>query len=118
MLFYALPARARNGAIWKKLIRPGRWCITPFANVSSAQEQDGQAGVALLWQLEEASDRLKLIRADQSYRRYFKACAGHYQWPVESTQKPESQQGFITKKPPLPLCVLCNWLSLIYFSQD
>lgn len=66
--------------------------------VSSAQEQDGQAGVELLWQLEQASDRLKLIRADHSYQGSFEKAASYYQWQVEITQKPESQQGFVPQK--------------------
>jgi putative transposase len=66
--------------------------------VSSAQEQDGQAGVELLWQLEKATQRLKLIRADHSYQGYFEKCAGFYDWLVEITQKPESQQGFVPQK--------------------
>jgi len=67
-------------------------------HVSSAQEQDGQAGVELLWQLEQASDRLTLIRADHSYQGYFQDCAGLYHWTVEISQKPESQQGFVPQK--------------------
>ena len=67
-------------------------------HVSSAQQQDGQAGIELLWQLEQASNRLKLIRADHSYQGYFQDCAGLYQWRVEITQKPESQQGFVPQK--------------------
>lgn len=67
-------------------------------HVSSAQQQDGQAGIELLWQLEEASERLKLIRADHSYQGYFEKCAHLYDWQVEITQKPESQQGFVPQK--------------------
>jgi putative transposase len=66
--------------------------------VSSAQEQDGQAGIELLWQLEATSPRIKLIRADHSYQGYFEKCAGFYEWKVEITQKPESQQGFVPQK--------------------
>jgi putative transposase len=66
--------------------------------VSSAQEHDGQAGVELLWQLEQASNRLELIRADQAYGGYFKECTQLYKWSVEITQKPESQQGFVPQK--------------------
>ncbi|RDC64602.1 IS5 family transposase [Adhaeribacter pallidiroseus] len=67
-------------------------------HVSSAQEHDGQAGVELLWQLEQASNRLTLIRADQAYSGYFKDCAQLYEWSVEITQKPESQRGFVPQK--------------------
>lgn len=66
--------------------------------VSSAQEHDGQAGLELLWQLEQASPRLALIRADQAYGGYFKDGAELYNWPVEITQKPESSQGFVPQK--------------------
>jgi len=67
-------------------------------HVSSAQEHDGPAGVELLWQLEQASNRLTLIRADQAYSGYFKDCAQLYNWTVETSQKPESQQGFVPQK--------------------
>ncbi len=67
-------------------------------HISSAQEQDGQAGVELLWQLEQATPRLKLIRADHSYQGYFEKCVGLYGWKVEITQKPASQQGFVPQK--------------------
>lgn len=67
-------------------------------HISSAQEQDGQAGVELLWQLEQASDRLQLIRADHSYQGHFQECAQYYKWTVEITQKPESQKGFVPQK--------------------
>jgi putative transposase len=67
-------------------------------HVSSAQEHDGQAGVELLWQLEQASDQLKVLRADQAYGGYFKECAQLYQWSVEISQKPESPQGFVPQK--------------------
>lgn len=66
--------------------------------VSSAQEQDGQAGVELLWQLEKASNRLQLIRADHSYQGHFQECAQYYEWSVEITQKLESQKGFVPQK--------------------
>ena len=64
-------------------------------HVSAANEPDGQQGIELLWQLEKASDHLQLIRADQAYQGYFVECADYYNWKVEITQKPESQQGFI-----------------------
>jgi putative transposase len=67
-------------------------------HVSPANEQDGQAGVELLWQLEKASDRLELIRADHAYCGHFQACADLYGWQVEITQKPESQKGFVPQK--------------------
>ncbi len=67
-------------------------------HVSSAQEQDGHAGIELLWQLEQVSDRLQLIRADHAYKGYFQDCGGLYRWTVEITQKPETQKGFVPQK--------------------
>jgi putative transposase len=64
-------------------------------HVSAANKHDGQQGIELLWQLEKASSRLELIRADHAYQGYFVECADYYNWTVEITQKPESQQGFI-----------------------
>lgn len=64
-------------------------------HVSAANKHDGQEGIELLWQLDKASDRLSLIRADQAYKGDFTTCADYYQWRVEVTQKPESAQGFI-----------------------
>lgn len=67
-------------------------------DVGSANEHDGQAGKELLWRLDKVSDDLKLIRADNAYRGEFEECAGYYNWVVEISQKPESQQGFIPQK--------------------
>ncbi|MES2733405.1 MAG: transposase [Bacteroidota bacterium] len=67
-------------------------------HVSAANSQDGQEGVELLWQMEKASDRIELIRADQAYRGYFLECAELYKWKVDISQKPESKQGFIPKQ--------------------
>ncbi len=64
-------------------------------HVSAANKHDGAEGIELLWQLDKASDRLSLIRADQAYKGDFTTCADYYQWKVEVTQKPESAQGFI-----------------------
>ena len=64
-------------------------------HVSAANVHDGKAGIELLWQLEEASDRLELICADQAYRKFFKECVDIYKWKIEITQKPESIQGFV-----------------------
>ncbi len=62
---------------------------------SAANEKDGQEGIELLWQLDKASKRLPLIRADHAYQGYFVECADYYKWKVEITQKPESQPGFV-----------------------
>jgi transposase len=64
-------------------------------HVSAANKPDGQEGIELLWQLEKATSRLALIRADHAYQGYFVECSDYYKWKVEITQKPESAQGFI-----------------------
>lgn len=64
-------------------------------HVSAANIHDTEAGIELLWQLDEASDRLELICGDKAYRGYFSTCAEYYKWQVEVTQKPESQKGFV-----------------------
>lgn len=64
-------------------------------HVGSANIADGEAGKELLWQLDKASDRLALIRADSAYKGTFAVCADYYNWKVEITQKSESQQGFV-----------------------
>lgn len=64
-------------------------------HVSAANKHDGQEGIELLWQLDKASKRLSLIRADQAYKGDFTTSADYYHWQVEVTQKPESAQGFI-----------------------
>ena len=66
-------------------------------HVSAANIHDTTAGIELLWQLEQASDRLELICADKAYRGYFSTCAGYYKWKVEISQKPPSQKGFVPK---------------------
>ncbi|QMU28179.1 transposase [Adhaeribacter radiodurans] len=66
--------------------------------VSSAQVQDGQAGIELLWQLEQASDQVQLIRADHAYSGYFKDCADLSNWQVAISQRPETQKGFVPQK--------------------
>ena len=64
-------------------------------HVSAANKQDGLEGIELLWQLDKASDRLSLIRADQAYKGRFTTCSDYYHWKVEVSQKPESAQGFV-----------------------
>jgi transposase len=63
--------------------------------VGAANVSDTKAGIELLWQLEKASDKLKMISADNAYRGYFSECAQVYKWTVEITQKPESEKGFV-----------------------
>ena len=64
-------------------------------HVSAANVHDGEGGIELLWQLDEASKRLELICGDQHYGGYFTDCVDFYNWRVEISQKPESQQGFV-----------------------
>lgn len=63
--------------------------------VSAANVNDGEAGIELLWQLDLASGRLELIRADHAYQGCFVECAAIYKWTVEISQKPESKKGFV-----------------------
>lgn len=67
-------------------------------DVTAANVYDGNAGLNLLWQLDEASKRLSLIRADHSYEGDFQAAAAYYKWTVEIAQRPESKQGFVPQK--------------------
>lgn len=46
--------------------------------ISAANIHDGQASVELLPQLDRCTSRLKLIRGDEHYGGYFKACAAIY----------------------------------------
>lgn len=66
--------------------------------ISAANVHDGQAGIELLPQLDGCTQRLELIRGDKHYGGYFKDCAAIYKWEVETTQKPQSSQGFIPQK--------------------
>lgn len=64
-------------------------------HVSSANTHDGEAGVELLWQIDEFSKRMKVIRTDKAYGGHFKECAAIYKWKVDISQKPESEKGFV-----------------------
>ena len=64
-------------------------------HVSAANVHDGREGIELLWQLEKASERLQLIRADHAYLGYFSECVNVYNWKIEISQKPESSKGFV-----------------------
>jgi putative transposase len=67
-------------------------------HVSAANKQDGTEGLELLWQLDKATSRLALIRADGAYKGDFNTYASYYHWQVEITQKPESSQGSVPQK--------------------
>ena len=67
--------------------------------VTKANLHDGEAGIEMLWTIEEASNRVELIRADGTYAGAFKAIAeGIYGWRVETTQRPPSPKGFVPQK--------------------
>jgi len=64
-------------------------------HISAANVYDGQAGIELLWQIQDASSRMELIRGDQHYRGYFTECVSYYKWKIDTEQRPESTKGFI-----------------------
>lgn len=64
-------------------------------HVGAASVHDTVGGIELLWQLDNASQKLELICADQAYRGNFSECTEYYNWRVHIAQKPESQQGFV-----------------------
>jgi putative transposase len=64
-------------------------------HVGAANEHDGQAGINILAQIQQSSDKMQLIRADAGYKGEFKEAAFWYNYEVEIAQKPESQKGFI-----------------------
>lgn len=64
-------------------------------HISAANVYDGHAGIELLWQIQDASSRMELIRGDQHYKGYFTECASYYKWNVDTGQRPESAKGFI-----------------------
>ncbi len=67
--------------------------------VTKANTHDGEAGVEMLWQIEKASKRVALIRADGTYGGVFKEISeGIYGWQVETTQMPSSTKGFVPQK--------------------
>ena len=55
-------------------------------HISAANVHDGKEGIELLWQLEKASDRLQLIRADHAYQGHFEQCVDLYNWKIEVSQ--------------------------------
>lgn len=67
-------------------------------HISGANIHDGEGGLELLWQLDQASKRLEMICADHAYGGLFKDCADFYQWKVSITQKPETEKGFVPQK--------------------
>jgi len=80
--------------------------------VSRADIHDGQAGLELLWQVEQKTDRLELIRADGSYSGVFKEIAeGIYGWRVETVQRPPSEKGFVPQKGRWPVERSFGWLN-------
>ena len=67
-------------------------------HVSAADIADGEGGFDLLWQTEQRSSRMQLIRGDQAYAKIFAQAAAYYGWRVETVQRPESEQGFVPQK--------------------
>lgn len=67
-------------------------------HVTAANVHDGVAGFDLLWQMQQESSRLALLRADHAYKGEFQVAATYYNCQVEITQKPQSQQGFVPQK--------------------
>lgn len=65
------------------------------AHVSAANVHDGKAGIELLWQIDEFSAEMKLVRGDHAYGGEFRECAAIYKWEVETTQRPETTKGFV-----------------------
>ena len=64
-------------------------------HVGAANIYDGNAGLELLSMLEQRVQKEVLICADHAYRGDFEQSANYYNFKVEITQKPPSQQGFI-----------------------
>ena len=64
-------------------------------HVGAANIYDGNAGLELLATLEQRVQKGVLICADHAYRGGFEQGALCYDFKVEITQKPPSQQGFI-----------------------
>lgn len=68
-------------------------------HVGAANQHDGEAGLELLYQMEALKlERLELIRADSTYGGLFEESAKWYDWQVNTTQRPPSQQGFVPEK--------------------
>ena len=92
----ALYARGQLSTQWYYLLDA---IGLPLAiHVSAANVNDGVAGFDLLWQMDQESKRLSLVRADHAYQGEFQVAASYYKWQVEITQKPESQKGFVPQK--------------------
>jgi putative transposase len=67
-------------------------------SVTAANVYDGNEGKNLLNYVKEVSCRLKIIRADDTYKGSFVAEAKACGWEVEFGQKPESKKGFVPQK--------------------
>lgn len=67
-------------------------------HVSAANEQDGVAGIEVLWKAHAVSSNLKLICADHAYQGEFVKASAYCGFGVEIIQKPPSSQGFIPQK--------------------
>jgi putative transposase len=64
--------------------------------VSAANAHDGQTGLELLWRIAKMPDNaFAKILADAAYKGEFVTYAQYYNFDVEISQKPETQQGFV-----------------------
>lgn len=66
--------------------------------VGAANENDGKEGVKLLPELQGNYENIEKITSDGAYRKTFEIEAKSCGIYVETTQKPESQQGFVPQK--------------------
>lgn len=57
-----------------------------------------EAGLNILHQISDISQRMQLIRADGTYKGDFEQAAFWYDYEDEITQKPESIKGFVPQK--------------------
>ena len=78
-------------------------------HVSSADTSDAVGGYDLLWQAEQRGSRLSLIRGDQAYAKLFRQAADYYGWGVDTSQRPESEQGFVPQPGRWPIERSFGW---------
>lgn len=66
--------------------------------VSATNQNDGVFGLEMLWQLEQESKRLELIRAVHAYVGVFQEAANYYHGKSKSFKNPNPQKGLSRKK--------------------
>ena len=80
--------------------------------VSPANMHDGVGGLDLLWRIEPKSERLELIRADNTYNGMFTEMAESiYAFRVETRQRPPSEKGFVPENGRWPVEQAFGWLN-------